>query len=157
MTSAEDMAVVAGAALGLTAAGPEGWLAHGRLTVSVERPAWLQAIEWARDEVGCTLLDFLRGADALDADPAGISVVARLNCPQGRHHLLLRTLVPADDLRLPTATGLLRGADRHERETHGIFGVVFTGHPDLDRPVLSDRMPRRGAERRHAPGGVRPR
>lgn len=125
------MAVLAGAALGMT--GPQ--TPHGKLTVTVERSAWLQAFEWARDELGCSDFEFLCGVDELDADPAGISVVAHLLCPQGRHHLLLRTRVPADDFCLPTATGLYRAADRHELATHERFGLVFTGHPALD-PLL---------------------
>lgn len=47
----------------------------------------------------------------------------------------MRTLVPADDLRLPTATGVFGGTNWHERETHELFGVIFTGHPNLDRVV----------------------
>ncbi|NMH97469.1 NADH-quinone oxidoreductase subunit C [Pseudonocardia sp. K10HN5] len=128
------MALLAGAALAVC----ETAIEHGLLTVSVERAAWLPALEWARDELGCTFFDFLCGVDERDAAPAGISVVAHLHCPRGRHHLLLRTVAPAEDLRLPTATGLFRGANWHERETHEMFGVVFTGHPNLDPLLLPD-------------------
>jgi NADH-quinone oxidoreductase subunit C len=54
----------------------------------------------------------------------------------GRHHLLLRSVVGAADLpELPTATGIYRGAAWHERETHEMFGVIFSGHPRL-APLL---------------------
>lgn len=132
--NAEDMAVLAGAALAMSA--PE--IRHGLLTVTVEHPGWLHAMKWARDELDCAFFDFLCGVDELDADPPGIMVVAHLHSPQGRHHLLLRTLVPADDLSLPTATGLYRGANWHERETHEMFGVIFAGHPNLDPLLLAD-------------------
>lgn len=132
--NAEDMAVLAGAALAMV----EPEIGHGMLTVTVEPGAWLQALEWARDELGCTFFDFLCGVDAMDADPAGILVVAHLHCPRVCHHLLVRTLAPADEPCLPTATGLFRGANWHERETHEMFGVVFTGHPNLDPLLLSD-------------------
>lgn len=128
------MSVLAGAALAMV--GSE--VSYGMLTVDVAPSAWCHAVEWARDELDCTFFDFLCGVDQLDAEPAGISVVAHLHCPRGRHHLLLRTLVPAADLRLPTATGLFRGANWHERETHEMFGVIFTGHPNLDPLLLPD-------------------
>ena len=123
--NAEDIALLAGAALAM--GDPE--LGHGRLTVTVAPAAWCHALEWARDELGCSSFDFLRGAD----DPSGVRVVAHLHCPARRHHLILCTLVPAGDLRLPTATGVYRAASRHERETHEMFGVHFTGHPIQDR------------------------
>lgn len=130
----EEMALLAGAALAMSGT----QTAHGQLTVDVVPSAWLQALEWARDELDCTFFDFLCGVDQCDADPAGIEVVAHLHCPQGRHHLLLRTLVPVADLRLPTATGLFRGANWHEREAHEMFGLAFTGHPNLDPLLLPD-------------------
>lgn len=132
--NAEDMAVLAGAALAMS----DPQIGRGQLTVTVEPGAWCEALLWARDELGCSFFDFLCGVDELDADPPGISVVAHLHCPQERHHLLMRTLVPADDLRLPTATGLYRGANWHERETHEMFGVIFTGHPNLDPLLLPE-------------------
>jgi NADH-quinone oxidoreductase subunit C len=38
--------------------------------------------------------------------------------------------VPAPDLTLASATQLWRGAAWHERETHEMFGVEFTGFDD---------------------------
>jgi NADH-quinone oxidoreductase subunit C len=44
--------------------------------------------------------------------------------------LLLRTRLPADDLTVGSATGVWPGAAWHERETHEMFGVEFTGFDD---------------------------
>jgi NADH-quinone oxidoreductase subunit C len=131
---AEDVAVLAGALLAMG----EPQVTYAQLCVTVERSSWLRALAWARDEFDCTFFDFLYGVDELDADPAGLVVVAHVHSPVRRHHLLLRTLVPAGDLCLPTLTGLFRGANWHERETHEMFGVVFTGHPNLDPLLLPD-------------------
>ncbi|MGH3416671.1 MAG: NADH-quinone oxidoreductase subunit C, partial [Actinocrinis sp.] len=60
---------------------------------------------------------------------------ARLKRGEG---LLLKTLVPRDKAELPTATTVYRGANWHERETFEMFGVEFTGHPDLKPLLLPD-------------------
>lgn len=134
--NAEEMSVLAGAALAMV----DPTVTHGHLTVDVAPGAWVSALTWARDELGCTFFDLRCAVDELDSDPAGIAVVAHLLRPHGRHHLLMRTLVSAVDPRLPTATGVFRGADRHERETRETLGLMFTGHPDLDPSRLPDGL-----------------
>jgi NADH-quinone oxidoreductase subunit C len=64
-------------------------------------------------------------------EPSG----ARLRRGQG---LLVKTRVPRDQAELPSATTVYRGANWHERETFEMFGVVFTGHPDLKPLLLPD-------------------
>jgi len=52
-----------------------------------------------------------------------------------RHRALLRTRVPRSDPRLDSLVPVFAGADWHERETHEMFGIEFTGHPGL-APLL---------------------
>jgi NADH-quinone oxidoreductase subunit C len=110
-------------------------VSHGLLTVDVRPGEWLEALRYARDALDCTFFDWLSAVDELDE---GIRVVAHLYSLAGRHHLLLRTLVPREDLSLPSATGVFRGANWHERETHEMFGVLFSDHPNLDPLLLPD-------------------
>ena len=42
----------------------------------------------------------------------------------------------SDDMKLPTITGLYRTADWWERYVYDMFGVEFTGHPNLKRLML---------------------
>ena len=68
----------------------------------------------------------------------GFRVVAHVYSLRHRRRLLLRTLVPRRDPRLPSATGVYRGADWHERETFEMFGLDFVGHPHLVPLLLPD-------------------
>jgi NADH-quinone oxidoreductase subunit C len=52
--------------------------------------------------------------------------------------LIISTRIPYDDPSLPSATGLFVGANFYEREANDLFGIDFTGHPDLTRILLPD-------------------
>jgi NADH-quinone oxidoreductase subunit C len=111
---------------------------------------WIAALAFARERLDCDFFDWLTAVDEATGDgtaaggtgdggadgaAAGFSVVAHLYSLAGRHHVLVHTLLPGSAARLPTATGIYRGAAWHERETHEMFGVDFEGHPHL-APLL---------------------
>lgn len=52
------------------------------------------------------------------------------------HRLRLKVGLSASDPRLDSLTGLWRAADWFEREVWDLFGVVFTGHPNLKRIMM---------------------
>lgn len=104
-------------------------------TAGVSPEVWVQALEFARDDLGCGFFDWLSAVDDLDE---GFAVLAHLWSPQQRHHLLVCTRVPRDEARLPTATPVFRGANWHERETREMFGIEFTGHPHPELLLLPD-------------------
>ncbi|WP_440104211.1 NADH-quinone oxidoreductase subunit C [Streptosporangium sp. H16] len=99
----------------------------GQTTVDVDPGGWIGLLESARAG-GYEFFDWLT---AVDEPPETFAVVAHLFAPVSHAHLLLRTRVPRADPRLPSAVGVFRGADWHERETFEMFGVVFEGHPNL--------------------------
>ncbi|MET9063505.1 NADH-quinone oxidoreductase subunit C [Streptosporangium sandarakinum] len=99
----------------------------GETTADVPPGDWTDLLEFARDR-GYVFFDWLTG---VDEPPDAFSVVAHLYDPVTRAHLLPRTRVPRADPRLPSAVGVFRGADWHERETFEMFGVIFEGHPNL--------------------------
>ncbi|MBQ3736783.1 MAG: NADH-quinone oxidoreductase subunit C [Candidatus Methanomethylophilaceae archaeon] len=41
--------------------------------------------------------------------------------------------IPNDDLHVPTVATVWQGANWHERETYELFGIIFDGHPKLER------------------------
>ncbi|MGW8399455.1 NADH-quinone oxidoreductase subunit C, partial [Streptomyces lydicus] len=112
-------------------AGATAELAYELLTVDVPADGWLTALTAARDDLGCTYFDWL---SAVDEPGTGFRIcvhVADPARPGAVRGLVVRTTVPHDAAALPTAIGVYAGAGWHERETHEMFGVDFTGHPHL--------------------------
>lgn len=62
----------------------------------------------------------------------------------GTHHEYLRIATVCgnnDAPSVPSLCGLYAGANWHERETYDMFGITFTGHPDLRRILMWDAYP----------------
>ncbi|HZX95216.1 MAG TPA: NADH-quinone oxidoreductase subunit C [Myxococcales bacterium] len=53
-----------------------------------------------------------------------------------KHSLRVRLDVRSDDLKVPTITSLYRTADWWERYVYDMFGIEFTGHPNLQRLLM---------------------
>jgi NADH-quinone oxidoreductase subunit C len=126
---------------------------HLGVVLQVPPGDWLAALAFARERLDCDFFDWLSAVDeadpgrtaggdgaggGTDAADAGLSVVAHLYSLAGRHHVLVRTVLPRAAARLPTATGVYRGAAWHERETREMFGIAFDGHPHPAPLLLPD-------------------
>ncbi|MGW6413997.1 NADH-quinone oxidoreductase subunit C [Streptomyces sp. NPDC055055] len=113
--------------------------AYDLLTVDVPPASWIAALTTARDALGCTYFDWL---SAVDEPGTGFRVCAHVVALAGGRprRLLLRTTVPHSAPVLPTAIGVYAGAGWHERETHEMFGVDFTGHPHLVPLLLPENF-----------------
>lgn len=105
------------------------------LTVDVPPSSWPAALEVARTTLSCTYFDWL---SAVDEPGTGFHVCAHVVALAPVRRLLLRTTVPHTHPELPSAVGVYAGARWHERETHEMFGVRFTGHPGLDHLLLPE-------------------
>jgi NADH-quinone oxidoreductase subunit C len=57
---------------------------------------------------------------------------------QGPLTLRMRTVNRTDHVELPSLTPIWRSAEFQEREIFDLFGIVFTGHPDLRRLLMWD-------------------
>jgi NADH-quinone oxidoreductase subunit C len=77
------------------------------------------------------------------------------------HRIFLKVPVPEEDPVVPSVVSVYPGANFPEREVYDMFGVRFSGHPDLRRILMSDDWvghPQRkdyplGGERVQFPGG----
>jgi NADH-quinone oxidoreductase subunit C len=73
--------------------------------------------------------------------PGYLEVVYHLFSVAKKHGpvvLRMRTENRTDKVELPSFTPIWRSAEFQEREVFDLFGVVFTGHPDLRRILMWD-------------------
>ena len=83
---------------------------------------------------GYTYLGDITAADT----GSELRVVYRLISLASGQHIVISVSTPRAGARLPTLTGVYRGAEWPEREVYDLFGVRFDGHPDLRRILLTD-------------------
>lgn len=81
-------------------------------------------------ELGC--IDYLNYPGATDR----FAVVYGLTNTSTSERVFVKTHVNDPDPVLPSVIELWRGADWLEREVYDMYGVRFTGHPDLRRILM---------------------
>ena len=108
--------------------------ASGALSVPLRRDQWQDFAAFARRDLGCLYFNWLT---AVDWKEQGLEVLCRIENLFTHLAVMMRTMLAAGDVHCPTLTGVYRGADWMERECYDLLGVVFDGHPDLRRILLS--------------------
>jgi NADH-quinone oxidoreductase subunit C len=112
-------------------------LAYGELTIEVA-PAELVAVTtFLRDDANCQFKSFvdLCGVDFPERAKR-FEVVTHLLSPS--LNMRIRVKVKAgEDEPVPSIYGVFPGVDWFEREAYDLYGIIFTGHPDLRR-ILTD-------------------
>jgi NADH-quinone oxidoreductase subunit C len=112
-------------------------IAYGELTVEVEPAHIVKALRFLRDDGDCRFVCFIDicGADYPER-PQRFDVVYHLLSPYKNQRI--RVKVKADDeTPVPSVIQVFPAADWYERETFDLYGVLFSGHPDLRR-ILTD-------------------
>lgn len=100
-------------------------------------------IRFLRDEPGLsfamfidiTAVDYLRYPTE---QPGRYAVIYTLLSPSLGVRVQVKAFVPDSDPRLPSVADLYLGANWTEREVWDLYGIEFTGHPDLKRILMPD-------------------
>ena len=66
------------------------------------------------------------------------TMVYHLTSTIHRHTLVVKVKLDHENPVISTVSDSWRTAEFHEREAFDLFGVVFTGHPDLRRLFMTD-------------------
>lgn len=112
-------------------------VAHGELTFLAEPGDIVDVLTFLKNDVQCQFYAFI--------DISGVDYPARDKRFEVVYHLLsprqnqrVRVKVSTDeDTPVPSVVEVFPAADWFEREIYDLYGVLFTGHPDLRR-ILTD-------------------
>ncbi len=112
-------------------------VADGELTIEVNWDAIVTVLTFLRDDTNC---QFRQLIDICGVDYPGrerrFEVVYHLLSL--RHNQRIRVKLSTDETTpVPSATGVFSAAGWWEREAWDLYGILFSGHPDLRR-ILTD-------------------
>jgi NADH-quinone oxidoreductase subunit C len=110
---------------------------YGELTVLTDAAHILKVLSFLRDDASCKFVSFI--------DICGVDWPKREKRFDVVYHLLSPTLnarvrikVQTDETTpVPSATSVFPGALWFEREAYDLYGILFSGHPELRR-LLTD-------------------
>ena len=115
-----------------------GWtVAFGELTVNANRGDIVEVLRFLRDDprlqfacfIDVTAVDYPERDERFD-------VVYHLLSP--KQNARIRVKIRTDETKqVPSICGIFPGANWFEREAYDMYGVLFSGHPDLRR-LLTD-------------------
>ena len=112
-------------------------IAFDELTITVSAANIIETLTKLRDDPGCRFEVLI--------DICGVDYPQRKNRFDVVYHLLsarlnhrIRIKVETDDVTpVPSAIPVFPGANWYEREAYDMYGILFSGHPDLRR-LLTD-------------------
>ena len=111
---------------------------RGQTRVVVPRESVWDALTYLKQQQGFDLLVDISCVDYLNYRGAKdrFGLVYCLAHTAENDRLILRVMLNEPDLSVPSAVSLWEGANWLEREVYDMFGIEFTGHPDLRRILL---------------------
>jgi NADH-quinone oxidoreductase subunit C len=110
---------------------------YGELTLTTTGDNLIPLLTFLRDDANCGFVNLtdICGVDWPQREQR-FDVVYHLLSP--KKNLRIRVKVATDeDTPVPSAFAVYPGADWFEREAWDMYGILFTGHPDLRR-ILTD-------------------
>lgn len=112
-------------------------VAHGELTLSVAAARINDVLQFLRDDGLCRFVNFidLTAADYPEREQR-FEVVYHLLSPYQNARIRVKLQAGEND-EVPSAIASFPAANWFEREVYDMYGIVFSGHPDLRR-MLTD-------------------
>ncbi|MEN2994912.1 MAG: NADH-quinone oxidoreductase subunit C [Thermodesulfovibrio sp.] len=96
-----------------------------------------EILKYLKEQEGFNHLQDLCGVDYYPEKPR-FEVVYNLYSIWRRLSIRVRAKVFEEEPQIDSITDLWQGADWHERECFDMFGIRFTGHPDLRRILMPE-------------------
>jgi NADH-quinone oxidoreductase subunit C len=112
---------------------------RGEQTLVIHKDDIVRVCEFLKNACSFDALRDLFGLD-MNTSVDRFFVVYNLYSITARDRIRLKVPVDEKDLNVPTVTGIWSTANFHERETYDMFGINFTGHPDLRRIYMPEEF-----------------
>jgi NADH-quinone oxidoreductase subunit C len=109
---------------------------RGKAALHIEPAAVRTTLQFLRDK-GFTFMASVHGLDYYPEEPR-LGVQYELLSMENLDRIAVKLRVPTDAARVESVTPDWPTADHQEREVFDMFGVVFTGHPDLRRILMPE-------------------
>ncbi len=112
-------------------------ITHGELTLDVARDKIVEVLTFLRDDTGC-LFEVLIDICGVDwpAREKRFDVVYHLLSPRLNQRIRLK-LMTDEQTPVPSTVDVYSASNWFEREAYDMYGILFSGHPDLRR-LLTD-------------------
>ena len=111
-------------------------ISPNRIFAAVDRLAWLQVATFMKESLGFEHVTSVGGVDWPDQNL--MQVVYHITSYANRVTAEMIVDVPRDSPEVDSIALLWGGANWHERETFDMFGIIFKGHPKLERILTPD-------------------
>jgi NADH-quinone oxidoreductase subunit C len=111
--------------------------AFHEVTIEVAPANIAEVLRRLKHELQYERLTSVTGVDRYPVEPR-FEIVYHLQSIARNERLRIKARVSGENPEIPTACGVYRSADWYERETFDLFGVRFTGHPNLTRIVMPE-------------------
>ncbi len=115
----------------------EAPIAYGELTLLVAAEDIVSVLQFLKTDPRCQFVSII---DVCGADYPSrrkrFDVVYHLLSPKQNSRIRIKVQTDAET-PVPSVTSVYPGADWFEREAYDLYGIVFSGHPDLRR-LLTD-------------------
>jgi NADH-quinone oxidoreductase subunit C len=111
---------------------------RGERTIRIRRERIVEVCRLLRDDPGLryNYLSDLSATDYYPDEPRFCVNYHLLSMPHNNARVRLAVYVNGEDAVVPSVTGVWPAANWLEREAYDMFGVTFTGHPDLRRILM---------------------
>jgi len=105
-----------------------------RVYATVTKGAVFEVCSYIHDSLAFEHVTSIMGNDMVDH----MEVIYHITNYHNGVMIELTASVPVDDLHIASVASVWEGGNWHERETYELFGIIFDGHPKLERLLTPD-------------------
>jgi NADH-quinone oxidoreductase subunit C len=117
-------------------------IAFDMVSIVIDAGDILDMLKWLHADrlLKFQFLTDICGSHYPDLPNQELCVIYHVQSMQNNIRLRIKTFLPVSNPQIPSVTSLYSAANWMERETYDFYGIIFTGHPKLERILNVDEM-----------------